>query len=293
MGQPALDLLVSILDLEQVDDDHFRGVSPTPSPTRVFGGQVASQALVAAARTVPDDRAVHSLHSYFIRGGDPRLPIDFHVQRVRDGHGFTTRRVDAVQRGEVVFTLSASFARGGAGPEHAAPMPDVAPPEELPSLAERFAGHEHLSALAAVARLNRPVDVRYVDDPPWAAHGTSRPLGRTQVWMRPDGVLPDSSVLRVCVLAWASDLTLLDAVLAAHGLYWGVDRVMGASLDHAMWFHRTPPAGEWVLYDCESPAAGGSRGLALGRFFARDGTLLATTVQEGLLRVPGQGTAAP
>lgn len=286
-GQAALDLLVGVLDLEQVDDDHFRGHSAVPSPTRVFGGQVAAQALVAAARTVPADRTVHSLHSYFIRGGDPRRPLEFAVDRIRDGHGFTTRRVVAEQAGAAVFALSASFAREKDGPEHAVAMPDVPAPEGLPTLAERFAGHEHLGAVAAVAALNRPVDVRYVDDPPWAAHGSPAPLGRTRVWMRADGTLPGSPVLAACVLAWASDLTLLDAVLAAHGLYWGVDRVMGASLDHAMWFHRVPRVDDWVLYDCESPAAAGSRGLATGRFFTREGRLLATVVQEGLLRVPG------
>lgn len=286
-GQEVLDRLVGLLDLERIEDDIYRGVSPPQSPTRVFGGQVAAQALLAAGRTVPDDRPVHSLHSYFIRGGDPRVPIVYTVDRVRDGRSFTTRRVTAVQHGKAIFTLSASFESVQPGLEHTAEtMPDVPAPESLPRYAERVDGYaERIGPMATVPR---PIDVRYVNDPPWVARATDARQARNQVWMRADGTLPPSPLLHVCVLAYASDMTLLDSVLSAHGLAWGLDKVMGASLDHAMWFHRPFRADEWVLYDCASPTASGSRGLATGRFFATDGSLLATVVQEGLLRVVGE-----
>lgn len=277
----VLDELVALLDLERLENDIFRGRSPEHRSTRVFGGQVAGQALVAAGRTVPDDRHVHSLHAYFIRAGDPRVPIVYEVDRVRDGRSFATRRVTAVQRGKAVFTLSASFQLRQDGLEHAVSAPEVPGPEELPRFDERISGYAE--RMGPMASAPRPIDVRYVNDPPWVARESGQRARRNQVWMRADGTLPDDDLLQVCVLAYASDMTLLDSVLSAHGLAWGLDRVRGASLDHAMWFHRPFRADEWVLYDCESPTASGSRGLATGRFFSRDGVLLATVVQEGLL----------
>lgn len=278
-----LDMLVELLDLERLDDDLFRGFSPpTTQPLRVFGGQVAGQALVAAGRTVPPERHVHSLHAYFIRGGDPKVPIVFQVDRIRDGRSFITRRVVAVQHGKAIFALSASFQKQEQGIEHTTPMPEVPDPETLPTLPERAA--EYGAQLGRLAR-KRPIDLRYVNDPPWVTRAAGGRNGRNQVWMRADGKLPDDELLHVCVLAYASDMTLLDSVLARHGVYWEMDRVLGASLDHALWFHRPVKADEWFLYDTESPSASGGRGLATGRFFARDGTLIATVVQEGLLRV--------
>ncbi|GAA3462035.1 acyl-CoA thioesterase II [Saccharothrix longispora] len=281
-GQPVLDRLVALLDLERVEENIFRGVSPAESPVRVFGGQVAGQALVAAGRTVEPDRRVHSLHSYFIRGGDPRIPIVYEVDRIRDGRSFTTRRVVAVQRGKAIFSLSASFQLDEPGLDHQEPMPDVPSPEELPTYAESAAGYLEK---VGMARLPRPIDIRYVTTPPWKAREDGPSEARSQVWMRADGTLPDDDLLHVCVLAYASDMTLLDSVLVKHGVYWGTDKVLGASLDHAMWFHRRFRADEWFLYDCASPSASGARGLATGRFYARDGQLVATVVQEGLLRV--------
>ena len=289
-GQEVLDQLVALLDLERIEDDIYRGVSPEHRSTRVFGGQVAGQALVAAGRTVPADRHVHSLHAYFIRGGDPRVPIVYVVDRVRDGRSFATRRVTAVQHGNAIFTLSASFQLAQSGVEHATGMPDVPDPEGLAPFSARVAGYEE--RIGPVASAPRPIDVRYVNDPPWVARESDARAARNQVWMRADGVLPDDPLLQVCVLAYASDMTLLDSVLSAHGVAWGLDRVRGASLDHAMWFHRPFRADEWVLYDCESPTASGSRGLATGRFFARSGELLATVVQEGLLHVSGRAGPA-
>ncbi|MGW5647574.1 acyl-CoA thioesterase II [Saccharopolyspora sp. NPDC003752] len=280
-GQPVLDSLVALLDLERIEENIFRGVSPASSPVRVFGGQVAGQALVAAGRTVPPERRVHSLHAYFIRPGDPSIPIVYEVDRTRDGRSFTTRRVVAVQRGKAIFSLSASFQVDEDGIDHAEPMPEVPDPETLPTYGEQIG-----SMIEKLGRAQpRPIDVRYVTEPPWVSRENGPREARSQVWMRADGVLPDDDLLHVCIAAFASDMTLLDAVLARHGVYWGLDKVNGASLDHAMWFHRRFRADEWLLYDCASPSASGARGLATGRFFSRDGQLVATVVQEGLLRV--------
>lgn len=281
-GQVSLDRLVTLLDLEKIEENIFRGVSPPDSPVRVFGGQVAGQALVAAGRTVPAERHVHSLHAYFIRGGDPRVPIVYQVDRIRDGRSFTTRRVVAVQHGKAIFSLAASFQKQEDGVTHTTPMPEVPDPESLPTLAERFA--EFGDDMVDYAR-KRPIDLRYVNDPPWVTRSTGGRTGANQVWMRANGTLPDDELLHVCVLTYASDLTLLDSALARHGVYWNMDKVLGASLDHALWFHRPFRADDWFLYDTDSPTASGARGLATGRFFARDGTLIATVVQEGLLRV--------
>jgi acyl-CoA thioesterase-2 len=283
-GQPVLDRLVGLLDLEVIEENIFRGVSPAESPVRVFGGQVAGQALVAAGRTVPRDRPVHSLHAYFLRPGDPSIPIVYEVDRTRDGRSFTTRRVVAIQRGKPIFSLSASFQIEEDGIDHAESMPEVPDPETLPTYADWVGDFQDQLGMAATRP--RPIDVRYVTDPPWVRRETGQHEARSQVWMRADGTLPDDDLLHVCMAAFASDLTLLDAVLARHGVYWGLDNVSGASLDHAMWFHRRFRADEWLLYDCSSPSASGARGLATGRFFARDGRLVATVVQEGLLRVP-------
>lgn len=281
-GQRVLDRLIALLDLEKIEENIYRGVSPDSSPTRVFGGQVAGQALVAAGRTVPQERTVHSLHAYFIRGGDPRVPIVYEVDRIRDGRSFTTRRVVAVQHGQAIFSLSASFQKEEPGVEHAEPMPTVPGPESLPTVAERLTGY---SEQLAVRRHPRPIDIRYINEPPWVTRETGERPARNQVWMRADGTLPDTRLLHVCVLTYASDMTLLDSVLARHGVYWDVDRVLGASLDHALWFHRPFRADEWMLYDTASPTASGARGLATGRFFSQDGRHIATVVQEGLLRV--------
>jgi acyl-CoA thioesterase II len=283
-GQLVLDRLVALLDLERIEDDIFRGVSPAESPVRVFGGQVAGQALIAAGRTVPVERRVHSLHAYFIRGGDPSIPIVYEVDRIRDGRSFTTRRVTAIQRGKAIFALSASFQKVEPGLDHAEPMPDVPPPDSLPTYAERSAPLREIVGGRMVA-LPRPIDIRHVTEPAWTSRSTGPTEARSQVWMRADGTLPDDQLLHVCVLTYCSDMTLLDAVLARHGVYWGLDDVNGASLDHALWFHRPFRADEWFLYDCVSPTASGARGLATGRFFTQAGAHIATVVQEGLLRV--------
>jgi acyl-CoA thioesterase-2 len=280
---PSLEELLGLLDLERLEDDVFRGQSPKDFRQRVFGGQVAGQALVAAGRTVEPERHVHSLHAYFLRPGDPEIPILYLVDRIRDGRSFTTRRVVAIQNGQAIFALSASFQLEQDGVEHAETMPDVPDPESLPTFGEQITSHRHL--MGPFAKFPRPIDVRYVTTPPWISRESGPGEARSQVWMRADGVLPDEDLVHVCVLTYASDMTLLDSILVRHGVYWGMDRVLGASLDHALWFHRAFRADEWFLYDCVSPTASGSRGLATGRMFSRDGRLIATVVQEGLLRM--------
>ncbi len=286
--QSPLDRLVHLLDLEQIEDNIFRGTQPNEALLRVFGGQVAGQALVAAGRTVPPDRPVHSLHAYFLRPGDPSIPIVYEVDRIRDGKGFTTRRVVAIQHGRAIFNLAASFQAPEAGPSHQQSMPDVPDPESLPTQAERLKAYSE--ELGGWYARRRAIDIRYVGDPPRVmrdkvAAGEAEGTHRSSVWMRADGTLPDDPLLHVCAVTFASDMTLLDSTLMRHGLAYGKDPIMLASLDHAMWFHRPFRADEWFLYDQSSPATGGGRGLAQGSIYTRDGDLVASVMQEGLIRL--------
>jgi acyl-CoA thioesterase II len=280
----ALDEVVSLLDVEQVELDIFRGRSPAGERRqRVFGGQVAGQALVAAGRTVPADRQVHSLHAYFIRPGDPTVPLVYIVERVRDGRSFSTRRVTAVQHGKTIFTLSASFHRSEFGFEHSDPMPAVPPPDQIELTADRL---RRLYGPVAedYARAN-PIDIRYVGPlPAEAARDPSLISSRSVVWLKADGELPDDPLLHVCLMTYASDMTLLDTVLLAHGASWGESVAIGASLDHAMWFHRPFRIDRWLLFVQDSPTASGARGLARGEVYTEAGELVVSVVQEGLLR---------
>ncbi|MFI7444197.1 acyl-CoA thioesterase [Nonomuraea indica] len=284
----ALKELLDLLDLEQIELDIFRGRSPEERIQRVFGGQVAAQALVAAGRTVPDDRSVHSLHAYFIRPGDPSIPIVYNVERVRDGRSFTTRRVVAIQHGKAIFTMSASFHIFEEGVEHqASVMPEVPPAETLATFQERMQGlvgdaPEFRDWLAKP----RPVDARYASPLTWEAHRDPElRSARTNVWFRYDAELPDDPLLHVVLAAYASDFTLVDTVLLAHGMAWGASDIIGASLDHAMWFHRPFRTDDWLLYAQESPWAGGARGLARGEMFTASGDLVVSVVQEAMIRV--------
>jgi acyl-CoA thioesterase-2 len=284
-GQLVVDGLVKLLDLEAIEQDIFRGVSPKVATQRVFGGQVAGQALVAATRTVEADRTVHSLHSYFIRPGDPAIPIVYTVERIRDGRSFSVRRVTAIQHGLPIFTLSASFQLQQGGIDHQRCMPDVPMPENLPTLTERLEGFDELQGF--MKRLPQAFDIRYVDDPPWVQRNLGpRENQPHRIWMKADGTLPDDPTLHICVITFASDLNLLDSVLIHHGMAARLDPVSLASLDHAMWFHRQFRADEWFLYESSSPSASGGRGLATGRFFARDGRLVVSVAQEGMIRLP-------
>jgi acyl-CoA thioesterase-2 len=282
-GQEAVDGLVELLDLEEIDRDIYRGVSTRSRWMRVFGGQVAGQALVAAGRTVPADRHVHSLHSYFVRPGDPTVPIVYEVDRVRDGRSFSTRRVIALQQGEAIFSLSASFQLTQEGIDHQSPMPEVPDPETLQPLVNRYG--DSPEAAEFYRAMPKPIDLRYVDDPPWQQRAKGPRAGLSRVWMRADGRLPDDPLIHVCVLTYASDMTLLDSVLVRHGIAPGLDDVSMASLDHAMWFQRPFRADEWLLYSTRSPSASGGRGLATGRFYTRDGRQVCSVVQEGMIRI--------
>ena len=279
-----LDDLIALLDLEVIEVNIFRGVSPDESRQRVFGGQVAGQALVAAARTIDDPgRLVHSLHAYFLRPGDPTVPILYEVDRIRDGRSFTTRRVVAVQHGKAIFNLQASFHRAEPGLDFQEPMAsDVPDPTTLPDFATRMAPHRE--RLGEWYDRPRPIDTRYVDSAPTDREGPQPPT--QTVWLRADGPLPDDPVLHACVLTYASDMTLLDTTIRPHGISaWGWEGLHMASLDHAMWFHRPFRVDEWLLYDQWTPSTSDARGLAMGQIYTEDGRLVVTVVQEGLIRV--------
>lgn len=277
--------LLERLNLETLDRDRFRGHSPDDGRPRVFGGQVAAQALVAACRTV-DGRRAHSLHSYFLRPGDPSTPILYEVDRIRDGKSFTTRRVNALQRGEAIFTMAVSFQVDEPGLSHQVEMPAVAEPLSVPSNQERLeqAWHKTQNPLFQfLLKLERPIEQRDLE-PVNLLHPTPF-RGEHHVWFRAQEPLPDDPMLHQCVLTYASDLSLLDGCIFAHGLTWFSPKLHAASLDHAIWFHRPFRADDWLLYAMHSPTAASARGFNEGRVFSKDGTLVASVVQESLMRV--------
>ncbi|HEV7732458.1 MAG TPA: acyl-CoA thioesterase II [Candidatus Binatia bacterium] len=285
--QDAVDRLVELLDLEELEVNIFRGRSPQENRQRVFGGQVAGQALVAAGRTV-ERGIVHSLHAYFLRPGDPAKPILYEVDRIRDGRTFTTRRVVAIQHGRAIFNLAASFQPEEKGPEHQMAMPDVADPDSLPSSSERLEKVKDSLPKEALEWLtrDRPIEVRPVmGGNPFKP--TKRPP-RQMVWIRANGTLPDPFLLHQCVVVYASDLTLLDTATLPHAIAWNDPSYVMASLDHAMWFHRPFRADEWLLYVQDSPSASGARGFTMGQLFTRNGILVASVAQEGLIRPVGK-----
>jgi acyl-CoA thioesterase-2 len=279
----AVNEVLAILDLEPLEVNLFRGRSPQDGWQRVYGGQVIGQALVAACRTV-DGRPAHSLHAYFLLPGDPAVPIIYNVDRIRDGKSFTTRRVVAIQHGHAIFTMAASFHSDEPGLAHQATMPDVPPPEALPSEAD-LKSRVIASMSDPVRRYferERPIEMRPVEFRHYL--GEKIEEARFHVWIRATGTLPDDPAIHQCVLAYASDFTLLDVALVPHGLSVFDKRIMAASLDHALWFHRPFRADEWLLYAQDSPNLSGARGFSRGLIFARDGTLVASVAQEGLLR---------
>jgi acyl-CoA thioesterase II len=283
-AQPALDQLLATLDLEPLEQNLFRGRGPKEGWQRVYGGQVLGQALVAAVRTVEPDRIAHSLHGYFLLGGDPAAPIIYDVERIRDGGSFATRRVKAIQHGRAIFTMSASFQRPEDGYDHHSTMPDVPPPEDLPSekdLQQRLMSHLPDNMRSYWER-DRPIEMRPVDIARYMTREAKLPV--QQIWMRANGRLPDLPSLHQCVLAYASDFTLLDTALIAHGKLLFDTDIQLASIDHALWFHRPFRADDWLLYVQDSPSAAGARGFCRGSVFTRDGTLVASVTQEGLMR---------
>jgi len=282
--QPVLAALVDLLALERLDRDLFRGSSQDLGWGAIFGGQVLGQALSAAAQTVTGDRPVHSLHGYFMRAGDVTRPILYQIDRLRDGASFTTRRVSAIQEGEAIFSLEASFQQIEEGFDHQDAMPDVPPPDDLRS--ERELALAMADALPAALRrivlADNPVEIRPVElrDP-------LRPIAsppRRRMWYRVVDQLPDDPALHRYLLAYASDFSFLGTAMDPHGTSWLQPRMQVASLDHAMWFHRPFRFDDWLLYSVDSPSASGSRGLVRGQFFDRAGRLVASTAQEGLIR---------
>ena len=279
--------LLDLLDLEQIEVNMFRGVSPTEGWQRVYGGQVIGQALVAASRTVEDQsRVAHSLHGYFLRPGDTTIPIVYSVDRIRDGNSFNTRRVVAIQRGKAIFSMSASFQVMEEGLHHQVDMPEIGAPESCPSqeeLRERYA--DDIPEEFRTASLNRPspIEMRFhepINDfnpepmPPWQ-----------HVWIRAIDTMPDDIRLNQCLLAYASDMTLMDNGIRPNGIGWMQENFQTASLDHSMWFHEPFKADDWLLYQQDSPWSGGARGFNRGSFFTRDGRLIASAAQEGLMRL--------
>jgi acyl-CoA thioesterase-2 len=280
----AIEDLLSILDLEKLEENLFRGRSPQTSWQRVFGGQVIGQALVAACRTVDvAGRPPHSLHAYFLLGGDPKVPIIYDVDRIRDGKSFTTRRVVAIQHGQAIFTMAVSFHGEEPGFTHQAKMPAVPRPDELRSEAEiRLALPTMPEPVRRFFERERPIELRPVEYDRYL--GKISEDGRFNIWIRAIGRLPDDPAIHQCVLAYASDMALLDASLIPHGRTVFDRRIMAASLDHALWFHRPFRADEWLLYAQDSPNASGARGFSRGLIFAQDGSLVASVAQEGLIR---------
>jgi len=280
----AIDSLISILDLEPLEENLFRGRSPQHGWQRVYGGQVLGQALVAAVRTLPAERVAHSLHAYFLLAGDPSIPIIYNVERVRDGGSFSTRRVTAIQHGKAMFVMSASFHKEEPGLDHQDDMPKVPPPEELPN--EQQLKDQLLSRLPENMKSywerERPIELRPIDVSRYLARQKRAP--RQCMWMRASQKLPDEFPLHQCVLAYASDFTLLDTALMAHGKLMFDSDIQLASLDHALWFHRSFRADDWLLYAQDSPSAHGARGFCRGSIFTRDGLLIASVAQEGLMR---------
>ena len=282
----AVQELVDILDLEPLEVNLFRGRSPQSRWQRVFGGQVIGQALVAACRTVDDvtARPPHSLHAYFLLGGDPKVPIIYDVDRIRDGKSFTTRNVKAIQHGHAIFSMSVSFHVREEGLSHQFAMPDVPRPEELPDEAElkKNVWPKMPEPVRRYYERERPIELRPVEYTRYL--GDTFKDGRFHVWMRATGRLPDEPAIHQCVLAYASDMMLLDAALIPHHRSVFSEDIMAASLDHALWFHRPFRADEWLLYVQDSPNLGGARGFSRGSIFMSDGTLVASVAQEGLLR---------
>ena len=285
MSDSTVNDLIRLLDLEEIEQNHYRATSPNEGWQRVYGGQVLGQALVAASRTVPDDRQAHSLHGYFLRPGDTSIPILYKVDRIRDGRSFTTRRVVAIQHGRAIFNMSISFQVPEAGMSHQFPMPDAPAPETLPDeheLREQWVADLPEFQTESFTR-ERPIEVRPVD-PQNIFRPEQRPP-QQMCWMKSRDSLPDDQRLHQCVLAYLSDWSLLDTATLPHGVSFMQPDAQMASLDHAMWFHRPFRADEWLLYVQDSPSASGARGLNRGLVYRRDGTLVASAAQEGLIRI--------
>ncbi|HUH13742.1 MAG TPA: acyl-CoA thioesterase II [Longimicrobiales bacterium] len=289
----ALRDLIGLLDLEPIEHNIYRGLNRDIRTGRIFGGQVLAQSLVAAQRTVEDDVVAHSMHGYFILPGDLDVPVVYFVDRLRDGRSFATRRVTAIQHGRAIFNMSCSFQRAEEGLSHQADMPEVPPPEELEPEIEmvRAMADRIPAAQRAVLTQDRPLDIRPVERVDLFDPEPREPV--RHIWMRARGDVPEQALHHQALLAYASDYGLLGAALQPHGRSHRQPEVMAATLDHALWLHRPCRMDEWLLYAIDSPASGGGRGFARGSFFTRDGTLVASVAQEGVIRVRDAGGTSP
>ncbi|MDI3315687.1 MAG: acyl-CoA thioesterase II [Mycobacterium sp.] len=280
--------LLAVLDLSPIADDLFIGSHPSKNPPRTFGGQLMAQSFVAASRTLTRDLPPTALSVHFINGGDTAKDIEFRVTRLRDERRFANRRVDATQDGTLLASAMISYLSGGRSLEHGIDPPEVAPPDTLPPVTELLRGYEDTVPLFVNAL--QPIDWRYTNDPTWVMRAKGERLTFNRVWVKAGGVLPDDPVLHTAAMVYCSDTTVLDSVITTHGLSWGVDRIFAATTNHSVWFHRPVDFGDWVLYSTSSPVAADSRGLGTGHFFDRCGRLVATVVQEGVVKYfPGPG----
>lgn len=292
-----LAVLLGCLDLSATGEDAFRGAQPPQTASRTFGGLLMAQAVIAAGRTVDDVAAeksaargkpvtvprLHALSGHFIRGGDVNVDIDYRVSRLRDGAAIANRLVEVSQGDELLCSMLLSFTSDRPGLEHQQPeLPDVPRPEGLPGLSDVLAGHE--SDLAWFVDALHPIEFRYANNPAWKQKGAGEQLIHNRVWMRPDGVVPPGSHIHEALLAYTSDTTLLDSVLTTHGLSWGLDRVLAATINHSIWVHRPLSFDDWLLYATESPVAAGTRGMATGKFIDAEGQLVASVAQECVVR---------
>jgi len=277
------DELLAVLDLRRAADDLFIGTHPSKNPMRTFGGQLMSQSFVASSRTLlRDDLPPSALSVHFINGGDTAKDIEFHVVRLRDERRFANRRVDAVQDGMLLSSAMVSYMSGGRGLEHAIEPPDVAKPHTQPSIRALLRGYEE--TVPHFVNALQPIEWRYTNDPAWIMRKKGQKLPHNRVWLKAGGVMPDDPVLHTATMVYSSDTTVLDSVITTHGLSWGFDRIFAASTNHSVWFHRQVTFDDWLLYSTSSPVAADSRGLGTGHFFDGSGQVIATVVQEGVLK---------
>jgi acyl-CoA thioesterase-2 len=288
MAESDLEELLAVLDLTAVDDDLYVGRHPRKNPVRTFGGQLMAQAFVAASRSLRYPTPPAALNVHFVAGGDPAKDIEFRITRLRDERRFANRRVDAMQDGELLGTAMVSFLSGGRGLEHQVPMPDVPSPTDLPPIDEVLRGYEEVVPHFVSAL--RPIEWRYTNDPAWVMRDRGGRLEHNRVWLTADGPMPDDPVLHAAALVYSSDTTVLDSIITTHGLSWGFDRIFAVTVNHSVWFHRPIDFSDWVLYSTTSPVAADSRGLGSGHFFGGAGQVVATVIQEGIVKhFPARG----
>ncbi len=282
MSTADLQELLAILDLRQTGDDTYVGSHPSKNPVRTFGGQMMAQSLVAATRSLKYDLPPSALSVHFIAGGDPERDLEFHVARLRDERRFANRRVDVMQDGVLLTSAMVSYLAGGRSLEHGVEPPELPDPLAVPPVDDLLRGYEDV--VPHFVNALRPIDWRYTNDPTWVMRSKGEKLTYNRVWMKAQGEMPVDPSLHAAAMAYASDTTVLDSIITTHGLSWGFDRICAVTTNHSVWFHRPVRFDDWVLYSTTSPVAADSRGLGTGHFFDRSGQLLATVVQEGIVK---------